>query len=610
MVCHFSCQKKQFRAPQVLVTDKYFSDDIIKRLAPSLERHRNCDLIDIFPGASLFSSKLHKFLKPRRHILLEPDTKTYQQFLNPLLQSPGSRYHHLKWDPLDLQSYDRLYDEGHLPEQTPAKLKSTDGTNDSLLVFANMPFSNENAFSFLLMRFMESCLDKTLFNRYGLVRVICTVRDIETDAILPREMGQRRRTGILAEAVAKEISLVATSSDTLSHSPLKGMANLQAQQARIAENEKNDGLEAPPGRQFPPIELAPRARGRISYYLERPKHDWHAELAEYQEAYDKKEIARPPSSWSRKQYCDLPQYQEYERYSALLHRLQNESKTEYVIRGALEKEEEVSNREREAVEKIKDPKTTADEATRIVRKVQDFKKEHEESVYSLRMIAIRYQQMLEEKRVFEGKMSGTNQSLLLWDRRRYNPLMLDPEEFFPQSPTAAIDFQPNPDSPILVALRKHTKAGTLDDFYKLSRAFSHVLGTTSIRRTQRVGDFLRILFPGRPMSALISAIPALAPYATYKAFRSMSARERARIAAFRDRGNLNRDGEQIKRDMLSYDESCFDHIMLRELPADLFWKLTEEWYHWPGRPKSEDAIYQAVGGGLTSKVPEVHKRLN
>lgn len=590
----------------------YILDDIIHRLAPSLRRHRNCDLIDIYPGASLFSSRFHRFLEPRRHILLEPDTKTYQQFLNPLLESPNSRYRHLTWDPLDLQSYDRLFSEGHLPDQTEAKVNSRDGTNDSLLVFANLPYSNENALSFLLMRFMEACFDKTLFHRYGVVRIIAALRDTETEAILPKEMGQRRRTGLVAEMVSKHLNLVATSaiSASAAHSPLKGMANLAAQQARIQENEKNAGLTPPEGRQYPEIELAPRAQGRIPYHFPRPKHEWHDELGELQTAYDNKQIKKPPSSWSRKVYRDLPQFQEYERYTSLLHRLQNESKTEWFIRDALKKQDEVDEQERQAVEKIKDPATTADEATRIVRKAQDRKREHESSVYGLRMIAIRYQQMLEEKRVWEGKMTGTNQPLLLRDRRPYNPLILDPEEFYPQIPSAVIDFQPNPDSLILRALREHTKAGTLNDFHKMQRAFSHLLGTTSIRRSQRLGDFLRLLFPGRSMASLIKAVPELEPFATYKAFRSMGARERVRIAAFSSHKGPRGNAEQIKRDMLSHDDSCFDHIMLRELPVDLFWKLTAEWYYWPGRSKSEDAIYKTVGGGMANKVPETAERLN
>ncbi len=58
-------------------------------MKPSLERHVGCDLIDIYPGAGLWSRKLHEALQPRSHILMEPD-KIYKPFLEPLLSTPNA----------------------------------------------------------------------------------------------------------------------------------------------------------------------------------------------------------------------------------------------------------------------------------------------------------------------------------------------------------------------------------------------------------------------------------------------------------------------------------------------------------------------------------------
>lgn len=66
------------------------ADDILTFVKPSLERHVGCDLVDIYPGAGLWSSKLHDALQPRSHILLEPDEELYRPFLEPLLAKKGA----------------------------------------------------------------------------------------------------------------------------------------------------------------------------------------------------------------------------------------------------------------------------------------------------------------------------------------------------------------------------------------------------------------------------------------------------------------------------------------------------------------------------------------
>ncbi|KAF2717361.1 S-adenosyl-L-methionine-dependent methyltransferase [Polychaeton citri CBS 116435] len=66
-------------------------DDIIKYLAPTLEQHKGCTLIDVHPGAGLWSEKLHEFLKPKRHIFMEPEIK-YKPFLERLVDKQDSAY--------------------------------------------------------------------------------------------------------------------------------------------------------------------------------------------------------------------------------------------------------------------------------------------------------------------------------------------------------------------------------------------------------------------------------------------------------------------------------------------------------------------------------------
>lgn len=66
------------------------TDDIIERLKPSLEKHHGCDVIEINPGPGVWSSALHEVLKPRTHVLMEPDHEFFQPMLQPLLDADSS----------------------------------------------------------------------------------------------------------------------------------------------------------------------------------------------------------------------------------------------------------------------------------------------------------------------------------------------------------------------------------------------------------------------------------------------------------------------------------------------------------------------------------------
>ena len=48
--------------------------------------------MDFFPGGGLWSSKVHDLLKPKSHLLIEPETDIYLPYLQPLLDQADSTY--------------------------------------------------------------------------------------------------------------------------------------------------------------------------------------------------------------------------------------------------------------------------------------------------------------------------------------------------------------------------------------------------------------------------------------------------------------------------------------------------------------------------------------
>lgn len=101
--------------PQIVSPD--LCDDVMKYIGPTLDKHKGCDILDINPGAGLWSQKLHDYLKPRSHVLLEPRHDKFKEFLDPLLKAPGSKYKILQKDPCDLCTYQNIITEGIFPHQ-------------------------------------------------------------------------------------------------------------------------------------------------------------------------------------------------------------------------------------------------------------------------------------------------------------------------------------------------------------------------------------------------------------------------------------------------------------------------------------------------------------
>ena len=94
------------------------TDDVLKYMGHDLEKYKGCDILDLNPGACLWSQKLHDFLQPRTHVLLEPAIETFKDFLFPLLNAPDSTYKLVTKDPQRMETYTELFDEGVFPHQT------------------------------------------------------------------------------------------------------------------------------------------------------------------------------------------------------------------------------------------------------------------------------------------------------------------------------------------------------------------------------------------------------------------------------------------------------------------------------------------------------------
>ncbi|KAI1843424.1 hypothetical protein JX265_013306 [Neoarthrinium moseri] len=248
---------------RVNIVSEKLCDDTISYLAKSLERHKGCDLVDVYPGAGLWSRKLNEFLEPRTHILMEPDTKLYRPFLQPLLDSPEATLvpkSGIVWKELDA-----VLTPEFLPHQKLVDRKSEEANqrNDTLLVTCNLAFYPKKKFVgfdsvalLVLHQFVDSIKSSGLFQKYGQVRMLVWVRREDKAGILPRVMQRRRRqaneTELLCDWVHEVVGYDGRDSSVFARDSTIDRASALATLKRMQEA----GITTPEGRMSEALKTA------------------------------------------------------------------------------------------------------------------------------------------------------------------------------------------------------------------------------------------------------------------------------------------------------------------------------------------------------------------
>ncbi|KAH0276490.1 S-adenosyl-L-methionine-dependent methyltransferase, partial [Aureobasidium melanogenum] len=227
-------QKEKF-PDNVDVVSESLCDQIIDYIGPDLDKHKGCDIIDLHPGACLWSQKIHEHLKPRRHLLLEPDERYLDPFIKPLLNQKDSAYRHTTLSGAApkgyFDTYDKIFDDhllparDALPEQDP-RLREP---NHSLLVIGSLvrrypdirTGSNAVAFPNLILHHLaEAAQTNIMFQRYGLVRVLLWVPDETKSSILPDSVLHRTGYSINLESAFNIAEVVGSDRSQLSRTDI------------------------------------------------------------------------------------------------------------------------------------------------------------------------------------------------------------------------------------------------------------------------------------------------------------------------------------------------------------------------------------------------------
>ncbi|KAI1370851.1 S-adenosyl-L-methionine-dependent methyltransferase [Hypoxylon crocopeplum] len=507
---------------RVNVVSEKLCDDIFSYIGSSLDRHKGCDILDIYPGAGLWSRKLHDYLQPRSHILMEPDAELYRPFLKPLLDRPNTTL--LPASGIVWRELNSVMTPEHLPHQVIPNADQLTRRNDTLLVTANLSFHPKKRFlmfeslaHLVLYQFIDAIRTSSLFQRYGLVRMLIWTRHDDKYGIIPKVMQKRKRLALDTELSCEWVrevcgrggpdsvwfvrdKVIDTSSD------LATWKRMQASGVRLPAGRESDDLKA--------ARLVKKVRepGTTPPVYKRPFQDT---LSELEAAHEEQVFTKGTVN-----YKSMQAYRWRANWEDKKHQRMFESVSALDSINALYKSGKASPGEIEALEKEWEANLQAQPKG-----------------------------FIDEFVTYKDNLHCYRQSppMLNWDRRPYDLMVAQPEEFFPNVQCSLLDVQPKEVHPLLRETGPNSN--------RTGDCFELIMSSMMGHSTQPVTQALDALMPGA---------------ADYIMPRWKSARD------------LDHGGVMTK--------ARYTELTPRMLNERQWEELLELWNEWPFRPKLNELI--------------------
>ncbi len=499
------------------------------------------------PGAALWSSKLHDAIKPRSHILFEPDFELYQPFLQPLLDKEGSKYKLIPksgilWDNLNL-----VKSRDYLPNQELlAKGDSRiEMANDSLLFIANLGYYPSKIYqgfpsisSLMLHQLLSAVRTHSIFQEYGLVRMLIWMRDTEKKVAYPRVITHRKKFSIEAQITCDNIYEIAGSDEFASkfrreHGlDLAGARNVLSRMAKA-------NIETPSARMG---KLQTEALHNLETLEEggigviRPIFK---DLKEMEERYTRREFCSYYDEDGKPVYLDPTQRgprqvkrtPEYLQLQALRWRLNHMNNNNDRVDHFLIEYESIISKQQD-LEHIDTP-DAREKKDELRKQLLAWKAQVDRLPPNVEPVLW---QRIDDRRAFRQ-----DPPILLWDRRKAEPLAVFEDDFFPQQEMCLLDIHPKSIWPIF----RGENIANYD-------YFEFILSALFINPAQSIVRGLKALAPGAD-EWIIPRCPSLTNTA---------------------KGGLTE----------------LDHLSIRTLNEDMLQEIVEAWMDWPFRPTKGEMI--------------------
>ncbi|KAJ6178833.1 hypothetical protein N7519_009294 [Penicillium mononematosum] len=497
--------------PRTQYVSEGLIDNVLERVSPYLRRNQPLDILDLWPGGGLMSSKVNELLQPRRHVLVEPDPR-FNNFLQPLAQS--NPCYKLVDEPIYGKFDWSYFFATHLPEQGRGNRECSAiiPKNDSLLILANLPAAKSGMDHFKpsrwFLNYMKSCLKQKDVNLYGAVRVLATMPSSEVSDMLPRSTGERTRTGVFAETIGlHNIEIASPAEEERSHQ-WRGWDDLNKIRERVAERAAANNIITPPTREFPPLEVVPHIPYRTSR-VERP----------YQ--------PRVLSQMHKKQLMDIaaadklgldsctdtadPKVKAIIRKRSLAwSKLARDNSASYFrqqLADVILEQDQVGWTFARAAA---DPKESVESLKALEDRMVSLKSSYATLKSSIHHTMLeKHQHTIDDARL--GRLANHFVDAgLTHDQRPFEPLYIHPDETYPREDgRAVIYFEPDSNPPVLK--KTLDLPGAMVQLV-LDRYFS-MLAVVGTRGTMPVAEFLKTLFPAESINSHVRDIPSLASFA-------------------------------------------------------------------------------------------------
>ncbi|KAI1097561.1 S-adenosyl-L-methionine-dependent methyltransferase [Jackrogersella minutella] len=450
---------------RVNIVSENLCDDIFSYIGPSLDRHKGCDIIDIYPGVGLWSRKLNEYLEPRSHILMEPDAEFYKPFLKPLLKKRNTTL--VPASGIVWRELGKIITPEYLPHQVVPDAAGLNQRNDTLLVTANLAFhpkkrylTFESVASLVLYQFIETIRSSSLFQRYGLVRMLIWTRPDDKHGLIPKMMQKHKKLAIDSELSCEWVNEVCGREGADSAwfvrdtnidfaSSVAAWKRMQAANINIPEEREPEDLLIARTTAKSKVPVP----GRTPPYYIRPFQD---ALSELETANQMKVFPMDSAEFKKLRNYRWRQNAENKRHRVLGEQIAGLDALTKLHKSGTVSPEEIKARESEWLAGLKAKS----------KGVVDAFITYKDNLHFYRQ----------------------DPPLLNWDRRPYEPLTVLPEEFFPNIDCSLLDIQPKAVSPLLRQTGPNSNRAR-DTFELLMSALMR-------QSTLPVGQLLDSLMPG------------------------------------------------------------------------------------------------------------------
>ncbi|KAJ5797685.1 uncharacterized protein N7503_006981 [Penicillium pulvis] len=552
---HFVKKASRKRAATAGYISEKLCDDMIHRLSPYLQRNAPVDILDLWPGSGVWSSKMNDFLRPRRHVLVEPNIKVFGSYLKELAKSKPC--YKLASGDIYGTNWSTVYKK-YLPEQI-RPMDVVPGTlpkNDTLLVLANPPETESKKNHMTPARWwaslMEDCMNQTGLHAYGSVRILAGFSVTELQVVLPRSIHERRRPAMLTENVALHHFEIASGYDLEPWYTLKTWDSIQRNKQRVAERSAALGVITPPGQGHHRFERSIRRGENLAKTKGR-------DLTAQEEAEIRKEARTARAALNFDNRCAWARADISKDMSA------------------------IDARSRDLSRAAADPKVTAASLEEIDRDIEAKKVALSQKMADLHFRLIRgWERALDDIRI-ETSSNNLDDSVLLWDRRPFEPMLMEADEIFPRAHQTLVYFEADEHA---ISAQQLSRVPS-EDREAVMQLFEAMTLSFSSGNHMSIAELADRFFPGQAANDVVKSIPSLAKYVGKRLKPNCGPMPLA---------DDTLDPNECFQENIDYDLS---ETRVISLPIRVIWDILLE-YHKNAQDLSPLQINRLLGGTMTS----------